>query len=526
LTCACNFVPVAFGLENFVRLEEMSRRALDSERPRPALRFNGRWRDWGWVHDYAASVSSALGACGVFDPAEIAFVPRNRPGSAAALLSLMEQGRTLFMVYAFQTPQALAVNLRTLGKRALVISRGDFVGPVVEAVRSMGAGVVLLDEDCAAPIAAAGGGAETQDATRESDPGIHVLTSGTTGAPKHFRLPYRVIAEHVRTASLMYGKPADPSKPALATLTYFPFANISGLYHLLPVLMTANPAILLEKFDIQAWLDYMKEYRPRVGSLPPPGIQMALEAGFTRDDLEGTEFINTGAAAVDPTLHRIFEERFGITLLMSYGATEFGGPVAYFTADLHRKWGKNKFGSVGPAWNGAALRVVDSKTGAVLPPNTEGLLEVIAPRIGPDWIRTTDLALLDKDGFMFHRGRADGAIMRGGFKLSPALIENALVLHPRVAAASVVGISEPRLGEVPVAAIQLRGGQTAPPLAELTEHLRKHLYATHVPVAFRFVDELPRTVSMKVDLRKVRALFEHSVLAADDGQRQAQDGTK
>ena len=211
---------------------------------------------------------------------------------------------------------------------------------------------------------------------------------------------------------------------------------------------------------------------------------------------------------------------------MSYGATEFGGPVAYFTADLHREWGNKKFGSVGPAWNGATLRVVNSQTGEVLPPNTEGLLEVIAPRMGPDWIRTTDLAVLDEDGFLFHRGRADGAIMRGGFKLSPELIENALVRHPRVAAASVVGISDPRLGQVPVAAIQLRSGQTAPSLAELTDHLRKHVYATHIPVAFRFVDELPRTVSMKVDLRRVRALFDEHAFAASDSLRQAQDETK
>ena len=248
----------------------MARRALDSERPRLAIRFKGRWRDWGWVHDYAAAVSSGLRECGVSTSAPVAFVPRNRPSSAAALLSLIEQGRTIYMVYAFQTAEALAANLRSLEKRVLVISRGDFVGPVVEAVKSMGAGLILLEEDSAESVSAASGVVETDNPTRESDPGIYVLTSGTTGVAKHFRLPYRILAEHVRSASLMYGKPTDPSKPAMPTLTYFPFANISGLYHLLPVLMTTNPAILLEKFDIWAWLEYMKENRPRIGSLPPP----------------------------------------------------------------------------------------------------------------------------------------------------------------------------------------------------------------------------------------------------------------
>jgi long-chain acyl-CoA synthetase len=157
----------------------------------------------------------------------------------------------------------------------------------------------------------------------------------------------------------------------------------------------------------------MKKYRPVVGSLPPPGVQMALEAGFTREDLKGTEFINTGAAA--GRSRRCIERSrngSGSHCYSVYGATEFGGPVAYFTADLHRKWGNKKFGSVGPAWGGASLRVVDPQTGSVLPPNTEGLLEVIAPRIGPHWIRTTDVAVLDEDGFLVSprpRGRRDYA---------------------------------------------------------------------------------------------------------------------
>lgn len=60
---------------------------------------------------------------------------------------------------------------------------------------------------------------------------------------------------------------------------------------------------------------------------------------------------------------------------------------------------------------------------AVLNAGQEGLLEVISPRIGPDWIRTSDIGLIDADGFLFHRGRADGAIMRGGFKLLPETID-------------------------------------------------------------------------------------------------------
>ena len=135
-------------------------------------------------------------------------------------------------------------------------------------------------------------------------------------------------------------------------------------------------------------------------------------------------------------------------------------------------------------------------------------MEVQTPRIGPHWIRTTDIVLIDDDGFVFHKGRSDGAIMRGGFKLLPETIGRALVQHPKVAAAAVVGIKDERLGQAPVAAIQLVPGETELTEAELEAHLRKHVYATHIPVAYRFVESLPRTPSLKVDLPAVRALFE------------------
>ena len=91
-------------------------------------------------------------------------------------------------------------------------------------------------------------------------------------------------------------------------------------------------------------------------------------------------------------------------------------------------------------------------------PNEEGLLEVLAPRIQPDWIRTSDLGVIDEDGFLFLRGRADGAIMRGGFKVLPEAIERALLLHPAVAETAVVAVPDQRVGEVPGAAIRLDPG--------------------------------------------------------------------
>jgi acyl-coenzyme A synthetase/AMP-(fatty) acid ligase len=177
------------------------------------------------------------------------------------------------------------------------------------------------------------------------------------------------------------------------------------------------------------------------------------------------------------------------------------------TLELYKDWGASKFGSVGRALPGVQLRITGPDTGKPLAPGEEGILEVISPRMGPEWIRTADIAVLDAEGFLFHRGRADGAILRGGFKLLPEAIERPLLLHPAIIAAVVVGIADHRLGQVPVAAIMLKNGFKAPSNEDLEAHLRAHLPATHIPTAWRIIDELPRTPSMKVDLQAVRHLF-------------------
>ena len=130
--------------------------------------------------------------------------------------------------------------------------------------------------------------------------------------------------------------------------------------------------------------------------------------------------------------------------MLSYGATEFGGIVSLMTLEDHAKFGAEKFGSVGRPWAGAQLQIVDPISRERLPAGTEGELEVLAPRMGPDWIKTTDLAIIDADGFLYHRGRSDGAIMRGGFKIVPEIVAAALTEHPAIGSAVVVGVADRR----------------------------------------------------------------------------------
>lgn len=493
-------------------IQKLSERALAREPSRPAIEFEKRWITWGNLRQVADRLSALLDASGVESHAPVAFVPRNRPSAIAALLGLIAKGRSIRMLYAFQSATALARDVERLKPAVIVAAAEDYSADLLPVLRAEGIAAIALTEMDAAAVPGFERSHRAADSQAPAHPQIEILTSGTTGPPKQFAISYDLIARHMVGTSVISsghndGKGVDVSQLP-PTLFLMPLGNISGIYSTLPALLKGQRAVLLEKFTVAGWHDHALRHRPQVSGLPPAGVQMILDADIPPADLASIRVIGTGAAALDPTAHRAFEERYGIPILLSYGATEFGGPVTAMTAELHATWGKQKFGSVGRCLPGAQLRVIDPDTGAVLAPGKEGILEVISPRIGPDWIRTSDIAMIDADGFLFHRGRADGAIMRGGFKLLPETIERALLLHDAISAAAVVGLADKRLGQVPAAAMQLKPGVEQPTIADLEAHLRSHILATHIPVVWRFVAALPATPSLKIDRPAVRRLFE------------------
>jgi long-chain acyl-CoA synthetase len=489
-------------------LQQLSARALAREASLPAIEFDKRWLTWGEMRHVADRVIGLLAASGVDSRAPIAFVPRNRPSAIAALLGMIANARSVRMIYAFQSATALARDVSRIKPAALIAAAEDFSPELRSALEAEGTAAIALGEMDATALPGFERASRTVDSQTATQPQIAILTSGTTGPPKQFAISYDLIAKHMVGMTVMPSAADADLSQLPPTLFFMPLGNISGIYSTLPPLLKGQRAVLLDRFSVAGWHDHILRFRPTVSGLPPAGVQMVLDANIPPADLACIRVIGTGAAALDPTSHRAFEERYGIAILLSYGATEFGGPVTAMTAELHAEWGKQKLGSVGRALPGAQLRVIDPDTGETLPPGKEGILEVVSPRIGPDWIRTSDIALIDADGFMFHRGRADGAIMRGGFKLLPETIERALLLHDAISAAGVVGVADKRLGQVPAAAIQIKPEVARPSVAELEAHLREHIFATHIPVVWRFVDALPSTPSLKLDRPALRRLLE------------------
>jgi acyl-coenzyme A synthetase/AMP-(fatty) acid ligase len=501
--------------EETVSLEQLCRATIARDGDRPFIEFDGRWFPQRTVNALARKIIACIDAAGLGENPLVVLAARNRPATLAAFLALLARGCTVRMVYPFQSAEALAAELQTIQPALALITEEDIASPVTRALRNCGSALLSLS------IA----DAQLANGLERSANGNHgagvaqliLLTSGTTGYPKPFSLDFATVARYY--AGDMRWR-STPSAEAVDTETldttpaflYFPIGNISGLYTTLPALLSGQPVVLRDRFSLDAWLDFVQRFQPVVFGMPPAAFQEFLDLNIDPAAISSIRAMGAGAAPLDVNVKQAFEARYGIPILLSYGATEFGGPVTRMTLQMHLEIGDSKRGTVGQPMEGMSIRIVNADTGLPVPAGVEGVVEVISCRIGPDWIHTSDIGVMDEDGYLYLRGRTDGAIIRGGFKLVPEIIETALIQHPSVASAAVVAVADRRLGQVPGAVVVLKSGgshSSKDLLEDLEAELRKRLPATHIPVHWRIVDALPKTPSVKVDVAALRGMFSY-----------------
>ncbi|NKY25820.1 class I adenylate-forming enzyme family protein [Nocardia gamkensis] len=478
---------------------------LASYGERPCIEFERRWYSGDEVTAYIHRIAAALEHVGVRPEEPVGIVVRNRVPHAAAGLGFLTERRSIAMINSYQSPAAIARDIEQLRLGAVVADRQDWTAPVVSAcARAGSAGIAVAMDTPAVETIVTGDLSKVRDARAvPAVPGLHILTSGTTGPPKRVPIPLAALEHTVRTMTGGVTE-ADPDDPP--ELVYWPFGSI-GICQLLAAPFLGKRMILLERFTVEEWVHAVKTYRiPRAG-VQPTIVRMLLEADVPPEDLASLEYLPGGSGPLEPELRAEFERRYGIPLLWAYGATEFAGSVCAWTPELHERFGVEKAGSVGKPLPGVRVRIVDAETGAEVGAGTPGLLEAEVAALGSTWVRTTDVASVDVDGFVTVHGRADGAINRGGFKILPETVRAALLTHPAVRDACVVGVTDRRLGQVPFAAVQPRRGMPLPSESELLELVRDRLPAHHVPVAIAVVDDLPRNAALKARTDAVAALY-------------------
>jgi long-chain acyl-CoA synthetase len=466
----------------------------------PALEYERQWYTWADLAQTADSLTTA-----VQPGMRVGVLLRNRPPQVGLLLGLLRAGACVVAINPGRGADRVREELATLGLPAIAGQSADLdelVEPDAVVLRMasdrLGGPIVMTGEPAADP--------------RAGHPGVAVemLTSGTTGPPKRVPLTYQTF-ERVLAGAKYYesGPRTERRLRSGVAIVNAPLVHLGGLFRVLQCVADGRSFCLLEKFRVDEWVDAVRRHRPLTVSLVPAALRMVLEADLDPKDLSSLKSVVSGTAPLAPSDADAFMDKYGVPVLVSYAATEFGGGVAGWNLSDHRKYWDTKRGSVGRAHPGCELRVVDPESGELLGPAAEGLLEVKAAQMGDrsGWTRTTDMARIDEDGFVWILGRADQAIIRGGFKISPDDVRAALEIDSRVRGAVVVGRSDPRLGAVPVAAVELRTGAGEVTAGELIDAVSARLAPYELPAELRILDELPRTPSGKVDLPAVSRLL-------------------
>ncbi|MFG1933868.1 class I adenylate-forming enzyme family protein [Mycobacterium sp. NPDC048908] len=469
------------------------------------IEFDGRWYSGHDITEYADAIADTLRGAGVPDGAPVGLVVRNRLPHAAAIIGMLAAGRPVSMIYSFQSPEAIGRDIEELNLSAIIADRDDWTDEVITAAKRAGSAGVLISSR--APRVSTLNGLEKKDVARqhaEARPGValQILTSGTTGPPKRHDIKTSVLQRTV--FSVTSGEKATPDAPP--ELAYWQFGGI-GVCQLVAGVHNTRRIVMLERFSVDTFVNAIKTHGIKRCGVQPAVVRMLLDADVPKDDLASLEFLISASGPLDPETRDEFEKHFNIPIRLAYGATEFAGSLcAWMPADIE-KFEDTKRNSVGRPLPDTQVRVVDPDTGAEVPTGEQGLLEAKVTPIGPDWIRTTDIASIDSDGFVTLHGRADGAINRGGFKILPDIVRRVLISHPAVRDACVVGVPDKRLGQVPFAAIEATPGMAAPLVDDLKDLVRQSLPVYNVPVDFAFVDELPRNPALKVSLPAVAALY-------------------
>lgn len=358
--------------------------------------------------------------------------------------------------------------------------------------------------------------------TRSDEPGIIYFTSATTGPPKmvlHTQASYGL--GHQVTGELWLDlKPHDVHWCLTDTgWAKAAWSSFYGPWHAGACIFTVDAR---GKFDAAATLRYLSEYPITTWCAPPTAFRMIV-----REDLSAWKFpklrhCTSAGEPLNPEVIETWKKATGLMVYEGYGQTE----SICMIANIRSSGRELRAGSMGQPTPGFEIALLDSElrevgTGEegeiavrVKPNRPLGLFQEYwrnpkenAARFRGDWYLTGDMASRDADGYYWFVGRSDDVIKSSGYRIGPFEVESALIEHPAVLEAAVVGRPDEMRGQIVKAFIVLRKNVTATDAlkVELQDHCKHTTAPYKYPREIEFMTELPKTVSGKirrVDLRK------------------------
>jgi acyl-CoA synthetase (AMP-forming)/AMP-acid ligase II len=346
-------------------------------------------------------------------------------------------------------------------------------------------------------------------ATSNDDIALILHTSGTTSRPKRVPLSHANLLTSARNVANTYQLTDDD-----VSLCVMPLFHVHGLVaSTLATFATGGTVVIPPKFNPLSFWATVRDQRANWYSAVPTIHQVLLSRakGTRPAGADQLRFIRSCSAALAPQVMSDLESTFGVPVLEAYGMTE----AAHQMASNPLPPFERKPGSVGP---GTAVEIVilDEK-GNLLPPGTvgevsikganvfsgyEGNAEANAESFSNGWFRTGDQGTLDREGYLTLVGRLKELINRGGEKISPREIDEALLRHPSVAEACCFGIPDRVYGEGVAAAVVLKDVATE---KDLIAHCRASLSDFKCPTTIYIMDSIPRTATGKIQRRNVAA---------------------
>jgi len=357
----------------------------------------------------------------------------------------------------------------------------------------------------------------------EDDAAALCYTSGTTGNPKGVAYSHRSIWLHAMQVCMADGFGLTAAARELVIVPMF-HAMAWGLPY--AAFMSGAALVLPDRFlQPEPIAQMIAQEKPTLGAaVPTIWTELLSYLDDTEVDTSSLREVIVGGAACPPALMRAFQERHGIRILHSWGMTEMSplGSIGRPPPGLSEaeEWRyRYTQGRIPAAVEG---RIV-GPGGEIMPADgvAVGELEVRGPWVTstyvgdpePDpekfrdgWLRTGDVGTLSADGYLTLTDRAKDVIKSGGEWISSVELENALIAHPDVQEACVVGVPDEKWGERPLATVVLRPGASAT-VAELRGFLAGTVARWQLPDRWAFIPAVPRTSVGKYDKKLVRSRY-------------------
>jgi acetyl-CoA synthetase len=522
---------------NIARLA-VTRHAEGPRADKTAIRWRGKQgerRDLSYAElDEASSrFANALGTLGVAAGDGVFLLLGRVPELYVAMLGALKRQCVVTPLFSAFGPEPLATRM-TLGRARVLVTSSSLYRRKVQGIRdgqeSLDHVLLIRDDEGSLPPATRDLHALLDGAqhrfhiarTDDEEPALLHFTSGTTGKPKGALHVHQAILGHVHGARMALDLCADDvywctADPGWVTGTSY------GV--LAPLAIGATLVVDEAEFDAERWYRILQQERVSVWYTAPTAVRMMMRTGADAARAHPCPALRLIASVGEPLNPQAVQwgvEAFGLPIHDNWWQTETGGIMIanYLAMDIRP-------GSMGKPLPGIEAAVVQRQpdgTVRVAEPGTEGELAIkrgwpsmfraylhederYRKCFAGDWYLSGDLARQDADGYFWFVGRADDMIKSSGHLIGPFEVESALMAHPAVHEAGVIGKPDPTIGEVVKAFVALKPGieGTEALRRELLGFARQRLGAAVAPKEIAFAAVLPRTRSGKIMRRLLRA---------------------